>query len=84
MGGVVAKMAFLVGNLRFTSCATSLFHLFDTTVSDSTQPPPPSYQADWDQLIWLNTKRGQRIPALYISYPGYATLGCSALHAGDG
>lgn len=32
-------------------------------------PPPPSYTADWEELVWLTTQRGSRIPACYIECP---------------
>jgi pimeloyl-ACP methyl ester carboxylesterase len=33
-------------------------------------PPPPTYDESWDKLTWVKTKRGQRIPLLYIPHPG--------------
>lgn len=33
-------------------------------------PPPPSYLAEWQEMVWLKTKRGQRIPACYVVCPG--------------
>mmetsp|Transcript_62224 Transcript_62224/g.166965 ORF Transcript_62224/g.166965 Transcript_62224/m.166965 type:complete len:256 (-) Transcript_62224:13-780(-) len=33
-------------------------------------PPAPSYSADLKDLIWITTKRGQRIPAIYIPFDG--------------
>jgi len=37
------------------------------------QPPDPTYQAD-PNLIWLSTKRGQRIPAFFIDRRASITL----------
>eukprot|EP00281_Chroomonas_sp_CCMP1168_P014528 CAMPEP_0206220554 /NCGR_PEP_ID=MMETSP0047_2-20121206/4942_1 /ASSEMBLY_ACC=CAM_ASM_000192 /TAXON_ID=195065 /ORGANISM="Chroomonas mesostigmatica_cf, Strain CCMP1168" /LENGTH=234 /DNA_ID=CAMNT_0053643227 /DNA_START=42 /DNA_END=743 /DNA_ORIENTATION=+ len=31
-------------------------------------PPPPSYDKTWDELTWVTTQRGQRIPLLYIPF----------------
>ena len=33
-------------------------------------PPPPSYERDWAELVWLDTKRGQKIAACFVPCPG--------------
>ena len=33
-------------------------------------PPAASYEVDWQELLWLRTKRGQRIPAVFVPWPG--------------
>eukprot|EP00960_Hanusia_phi_P071450 767556-Hanusia_phi.AAC.6 len=33
-------------------------------------PPPPSYDAEWKEIIWIKTQRGQRIPLVYVPWPG--------------
>ena len=33
-------------------------------------PPPPSYDAEWKELVWITTKRAQTIAACYIPCPG--------------
>ncbi|EKX43977.1 hypothetical protein GUITHDRAFT_159758 [Guillardia theta CCMP2712] len=33
-------------------------------------PPPPSYDAEWKEITWIKTQRGQRIPLVYVPWPG--------------
>ena len=33
-------------------------------------PPPPSYEPDWRELVWLQTERGQKIAACFLPCPG--------------
>jgi len=33
-------------------------------------PPLPSYTADWQEIVWLCTRRGQKIPACFIECSG--------------
>jgi hypothetical protein len=53
----------------------------DTVSSLLFQPPPPSKLKE-HKIVWLNTRRGSRIPGFYISYRRQAGVeSCRSLSA---